>query len=281
MSLWLTGAAAVGVALALYATLYEPFAIRLRRLRLVCPRLPAGLDGFTILQLSDLHMSKTGRRERRVARLIRGLSPDIVAITGDLAFDDVAGRDLARMALEARPRHGVYAISGNADVRHPDYFAGVQRVMREAGVRFLENEHVVLSRNGDRLIVAGVDDPHTGRDDLSRAVLDAPPDTFLVLLAHTPAIAVGAIEVGADVVLSGHTHGGQLALPFIGPLYTRSGHGKGLAAGLVGGTKLRNTIGVEPGATQIYVSRGIGSSFLPLRFLAPPEVALIRLARPG
>jgi hypothetical protein len=272
-------ASAAAAAIALYATAYEPFAIRLRRLRLNCPRLPTEFDGFTILQLSDLHMSKMGRRERRVTRMIRDLSPDILAITGDLAFDDVSGRQLAAMALGARPREGAFAISGNADVRHPGFYAGVRRVMREAGIRFLENEHIMLRRGGASIVIAGVDDPHSGRDDLGRAVEGAPDDRFTLLLSHTPAIIVAAIEVGADVVLSGHTHGGQLALPFIGPLYTRSGHGKGLAAGLLGGESLRKVIDLDPGRTQVYVSRGIGSSFLPLRFLAPPEIALLELRR--
>lgn len=271
--------ATVAAALAIYATAYEPFAICLRRLRLTCPRLPAEFDGFTILQLSDLHMSKMGRRERRVTRMIRDLSPDILAITGDLAFDDVSGRQLAAMALGARPREGAFAISGNADVRHPESYAGVRRVMREAGIRFLENEHVILRRGGASIVIAGVDDPHSGRDNLGRAVEGAPDDRFMLLLSHTPAIIVAAIEVGADVVLSGHTHGGQLALPFIGPLYTRSGHGRGLAAGLLGSESLRKVIGVDPERTQVYVSRGIGSSFLPLRFLAPPEIALLELRR--
>ena len=107
-------ASAAAAAIALYATAYEPFAIRLRRLRLNCPRLPTEFDGFTILQLSDLHMSKMGRRERRVTRMIRDLSPDILAITGDLAFDDVSGRQLAAMALGARPREGCIAVAGPA-----------------------------------------------------------------------------------------------------------------------------------------------------------------------
>ena len=260
-------ASAAAAAIALYATAYEPFAIRLRRLRLNCPRLPTEFDGFTILQLSDLHMSKMGRRERRVTRMIRDLSPDILAITGDLAFDDVSGRQLAAMALGARPREGAFAISGNADVRHPGFYAGVRRVMREAGIRFLENEHVMLRRGGASIVIAGVDDPHSGRDDLGRAVEGAPDDRFTLLLSHTPAIIVAAIEVGADVVLSGHTHGGQVVLgEFARITFTPAAMASPYLAGLY-----------HHGASQMYVSRGIGTVGVPVRVNCPPELTRIVL----
>lgn len=244
-----------------------------------CPRLPESFDGFTVLQISDVHMEKMGLRERRVARLIRGLTPDVVAITGDLAGDGPSGEALAQIALESQPRLGVFAISGNSDVRHPEQYREVQAAMRSLGVVFLENEHRALERGGEKFVLAGVEDPHTGLDDLNKALEGAPPGAFIFLLAHAPSIAIPAIEKGVDCVISGHTHGGQLALPFLGPLFTRSGHGKALAAGHVYGQKLKDAVEVDPGVTQIYVSRGIGASFLPVRFLSPPEVAIFTLRR--
>lgn len=269
------------VALVVYAVLIEPFAVRLRRVTMWCPRLPESFDGFTVLQISDVHMDKMGLRERWVRRLVCGLKPDVTAITGDLAGDGPSGEALAEIALGSMPRIGVFAISGNSDVRHPEQYREVQAAMRACGVVFLENERRILERNGEKFVLAGVEDPHTGRDDLNKALEGAPPETFTFLLAHAPSIAIPAIEKGVDCVISGHTHGGQIALPFVGPLFTRSGHGRGLAAGHVYGEKLKKTVEVDPGLTQIYVSRGIGASFLPIRFLSPPEVALFTLRRPS
>ncbi len=269
------------VFIVVYAVFVEAFWVRLTRLRLECPRLPIEFEGFTILQISDLHMGNLGRRERGAHRAAYGLKPDITVLTGDLAFHDVAARDLMKIVRGAGAKEGTFAISGNSDVRHPVEWAAVKRVLTTEGVQLLENQHVVMERSGARIVVAGVDDPHTGLDDLPQALNGAPRDAFTLLLAHSPAIAVPAIEMGMDVVLSGHTHGGQLVLPFIGPLMTRSGHGKDLASGLFKGSKLRRIVEVDPGITQLYISRGIGASFLPMRFLCPPEVTLIELARPA
>lgn len=268
---------AVIAALVAYGMGYEPFAVRLKRIRLLCPRLPREFDGFTVLQLSDLHMSQMGRRERNIHRLVRRSRPDVVALTGDLASDDVAARDMMRIVQDAEPRSGVFAISGNADLRYEEEWLGVKRVLRGCGVEMLENGHRVITRGDAQIVVAGVDDPHTGQDNLKKALSGAPEETFILLLAHSPVMTVGAVEMGADVVLSGHTHGGQVALPLVGPLLTRSGHGKKLASGLWGGKKLRSALELDPRWTQVYVSRGIGSSFIPLRFLCPPEVALFEL----
>jgi len=280
MAMW-TAVAAVLLAGLLAYMVAQAFAVSLTRVRMECPRLPREFDGFRILQFSDLHMSQLGSRERRLHRLTRGLSPDISVLTGDLAAEEVSARELAMVAEDSDAEMGMYAISGNADVRYPQAWAGVKRVLREEGIEVLENEHRVLTRDGASIVLAGVDDPHTGQDDLPAALRGAPEGTFILLLAHSPAIIIPAIEMGCDVVLSGHTHGGQLVLPGIGPLLTRSGYGQKLSSGLFAGEKLRRVIGVDPGNTQIYISRGIGSSFLPIRLLCRPEVTLFELVRPG
>lgn len=261
--------------------LAEAFAVQLVRLKLSCPHLPEPFRGFRILQISDLHMSKMGFRERRMARLVRGLNPDIVALTGDLAADEVSARELAGIVHGASPGLGAFAISGNADVRYPQAWAGVKRVLRDEGIIMLENQHRVLERGGTRLVLAGVEDPHTGLDDLPAALDGAPAGAFTILLAHSPAIILPAVDRHVDLMLSGHTHGGQLVIPGFGPLLTRSGYGAQLSSGLFRGKKLAKVISNHPGHTQVYISRGLGHSLLPIRLLCRPEVTLFELSQSG
>jgi predicted MPP superfamily phosphohydrolase len=269
-------AAAGGLIALMVAQAYSPSLVRRK---VVCPRLPAEFQGFRVLQLSDLHMMHLGRRERAIRRLVRDLKPDVVALTGDLAQDEAAARELAGLVRSAGASEGAFAISGNADVRFPLVWEGVKRVLREGGIAVLENEHRLLRRGKALMVLAGVEDPHTGLDDLRSALAGAPGDAFILLLAHSPSIIVAAVEAGCDLVLSGHTHGGQIVLPGYGPLLTRSGYGKRLSSGLFGGERLRRIIDMDPGRTQVYISRGIGSSFLPLRLLCRPEVTLFELTR--
>jgi|YNPMSStandDraft_2_1061718.scaffolds.fasta_scaffold01528_4 hypothetical protein len=267
-------AAAVALVALMAAQAYSPSLVRRR---VVCPRLPAAFEGFRILQLSDLHMTHLGRRERAIGRIVRGLRPDVVVLTGDLTQDEAAARELAGIVRGAGAMEGAFAISGNADVRYPLVWAGVKRVLRDAGITVLENEHRLLRREEALMVLAGVEDPHTGLDDLRAALDGAPAGAFVLLLAHSPSIIVAAVEAGCDLVLSGHTHGGQIVLPAYGPLLTRSGYGKRLSSGLFGGERLARIIRMDPGDTQVYISRGIGSSFLPLRLLCRPEVTLFEL----
>lgn len=276
---WLYLLAAAVLAVLVYGMVWEAFAVRLTRVRMLCPRLPPKFDGFTLLQISDAHLEVFGRRERKVLKIAQKLTPDVVAITGDIAFGREAAKVMATIVQAAAASEGTYAVSGNADVRWPKSWAEVQEVLRAEGVEFLLNRHVILRRGEAQIILAGVEDPHTGLDDLPKALEGAPPNTFIFLLAHSPCLTIGAVEMGVDVMISGHTHGGQLRLPFVGPLLTRSGHGKELSSGYYPTSRLASFLEVDPGNLQVFVSRGIGSSFVPLRLLCPPEVTLIELVR--
>jgi len=147
----------------------------------------------------------------------------------------------------------------------------------------LRNENVsVDGPGGERIFVIGVDDPFTNSDDLDRALSGVPKEAFKILLAHSPSIARKAIDAGIDLVLCGHTHGGQFRLPRIGAIYVRTGFRRSISAGLYEGETLWQAVGRSPeqaAYTKIYVSRGIGTSHFPLRFLCPPEIAVLRLRR--
>ena len=233
--------------------------------------LPEALQGFTIAQISDIHVGPTikGPYLDRIVERVNSLQPDAVAITGDLVDGTV--RELsAHTAPLARlqARHGSYFVTGNHE-----YYAGAQPwidELRRLGLRVLMNEHVVVEHGGQPLVLAGVTDYSAGRfheshrSDPHRAIAGAPAQAGVrVLLAHQPRTAAAAAEAGFDLQLSGHTHGGQfwpwnLFVPMQQP-YT---------AGLV-----------RHGAMWVYVSRGTGYWGPPKRFGAPSEITRLRLVR--
>jgi hypothetical protein len=232
--------------------------------------LPPQLEGFTIAQISDIHVGPTIKRpfvEGIVAR-VNGLEADMVAITGDLVDGTV--HDLARHTeplARLRSRHGTYVVTGNHE-----YYSGAHawiRELRRLGTHVLLNEHVVLQHDGAELTIAGVTDfsghhfDPAHRSDPQAAARGMPDLAPRILLAHQPRSAPSALDAGFDLQLSGHTHGGQfwpwnffvrLQQPF--------------TAGL-------NRLG----RMWIYISRGTGYWGPPMRFGIPSEITRIRLVR--
>lgn len=233
--------------------------------------LPAALDGFTIAQLSDIHVGPTIKRPylQRIVERTNALGADAIAITGDLVDGKVPELREHTAPLGAlRAPHGVYVVTGNHE-----YYAGAHAwidELRRLGLRVLLNEHVAIERDGATLVLAGVTDFSAGhfdpahRSDPKAALAGAPADAAVrVLLAHQPRSAIAAAEAGFDLQLSGHTHGGQflpwnLFVPMQQPY----------VAGL---HRHRNM--------WIYVSRGTGYWGPPKRFGAPSEITRIRLRR--
>ena len=231
--------------------------------------LPQALHGFTIAQISDIHVGPTIRRGylQAIVDKVNGLQADAVAITGDLVDGSV--RELAEHVAplaELRSRHGSFFVTGNHE-----YYSGAHAwidELRRLDVAVLINEHVVLERDGHALVLAGVADysahhfDPSHRSDPAKALINAPAHAAVkVLLAHQPRSAALAVEAGFDLQLSGHTHGGQfwpwnLFVPMQQP-YTAGLH------------QLREL--------SIYVSRGTGYWGPPKRFGAPSEITRLRL----
>lgn len=231
--------------------------------------LPEALRGFTIAQISDVHVGPTIRGDyvAAIVRKVNALSPDMVAVTGDLVDGRASdlGPHVAPLA-ELRSRHGSFFVTGNHE-----YYSGAEPWIRELGrlgLRVLLNEHVVLQHGGERVLVAGVTDysayhfDASQRSDTRAALAGAPADVPVkLLLAHQPRTAPAAAQAGFDLQLSGHTHGGQfwpwnhfvpLQQPFTAGLH-------------------------RLGAMRIYTSRGTGYWGPPKRFGAPSEITRIRL----
>ena len=241
---------------------------RVKRVDVPIEDLPAPLHGFTIVQLSDLHVGPTIKRRQVecVVERVNGLDADLIAITGDLVDGSV--RELAehtRPLGRMRARHGAYFVTGNHE-----YYSGVHAwvaELRRLGMRVLLNEHVNLRHDGASLVVAGVTDYSAGRfvaghaSDPQRALAGAPDDAVRVLLAHQPRSALEAQHAGVDLQLSGHTHGGQFVpWNFFVRFY------QPFNAGLH-----------RLGKLWVYVSRGTGYWGPPKRLGAPSEITRLRL----
>lgn len=238
--------------------------------------LPRAFDGFRIVHLSDLH----GRRlnvEGHTYSIIKQANPDIVVITGDFVSYNVSEIDNYFEFLESLASFvPVYAVSGNHD-----YGAGWPQVkarLEKAGLTVLDNTHKFIYAKGERICLVGVSDPFSGRANLYAAMPEDLSET-IILLAHSPTWFEASpfskkfeqeIQLLKNVALtlSGHTHGGQIKIPFVGPLTTASG--RLFPQDYIEGLSWE-------GYGWLYISRGIGYAFVPIRFLSPPEVAVLEL----
>jgi predicted MPP superfamily phosphohydrolase len=271
----LAQARAEALAIVVGTALLVPFAVRtargvpvLSRVRVPLERLAPGIAGLRIVQISDLHIGdRLGEAFlRRVVDRVNALHPDIVAITGDLVDGPLARiRDSLRPLADLNAPHGVYFVTGN----HEYYWGGRESVqaVEDLGLTVLHNEHRVVERGGGSLVIGGVTDLHGGSflaDHSSRpdlAFAGAPEGVTRILLAHQPRAVTGAAEQGVHLMLSGHTHGGQI-FPF--HLFVR------LQQPLVRG--LRKLLGV-----WVYAHRGTGFWGPPMRLFSSPEIAEITL----
>ncbi len=226
------------------------------------------LEGLRIGQLTDLHLGPVISVDyiQKAVRQLMEHKPDVIVLTGDFVSGGSHYAKLIPAALEGLSAPlGVYAVRGNHDlwVKEPN---AILDALEESGAQVLLNRGVEIEYNGSALWLAGVDDVWEGHMDLDKALHGASDEIPHLLLCHEPDYAVEALKQGVGLQLSGHTHGGQIRLrgkPLIRPL-----HGRNYVAGLYN---------LGDGAMQLYVSRGIGSGFPPLRYDCPPEVTLVTL----
>ncbi|MCA9618867.1 MAG: metallophosphoesterase [Myxococcales bacterium] len=268
--LWLEAlllADALGLGLALYGVGLRRRWLRIRRIPIAIEGLPPSFAGYRIVQLSDVHLGSLCPRER-VARWVaeaNALEADLVVLTGDYVTSGIRFHEDIAGALGAlRAKDGVYAVMGNHD-----YFGDgepLMGLMQRAGVRWLRNEHVELARGEARLCLAGVDDIYTGRIDIPAALEGRDEDLPLLVLAHDPRSFRELARRGASLVLSGHTHWGQVALPWFASRVNYNA------------TFLRYHAGhYRLGEAQLYVHPGLGTTGPPLRIGTWPEIAVLEL----
>lgn len=241
-------------------------------------KLPEAFDGYRVLQISDLHNASFGKDNDQLVGKARQAKPDIIVITGD--FADSNGRDvevctsLADRLCEIAP---VYYVPGNHEYylnegKREILYAG----MEESGVHMLLNETARLERGGESITLIGLEDKcffELFKTQYMKEMLESlvPPEGFSLLLSHRPELIDIYAGCGVDLALTGHAHGGQIRLPFIGGLYASQQ-----------GWFPKYTDGLHrQGGTQMIISRGIGGTAFPFRINNPPEMVLVVLKTAG
>ncbi|MES1209200.1 MAG: metallophosphoesterase, partial [Pseudomonadota bacterium] len=262
----LTGTLAAAVLGAAVALRQRP---RVTSHDVVIAGLPQAFEGYRIAQISDLHCGPfaSEKRVNEWVAVVNGLGADLVVVTGDLIasgsqFVPVVAGALGKLAA----RDGVFASMGNHD-----YFTdgeALVQALQEAGLTVLRNEGVEIRRQDAAIYLGGVDDTWTRRHDVRKALARRRSGLPVVLLAHDPALFPEAVAGGVDLTLSGHTHGGQLGLPFLARRFNLARLMTPLTSGLY-----------RSGSSTLYVNRGLGTTGPPIRLGVAPEIAVFVLRR--
>ncbi len=248
----------------IYVARIEPRWIEEKEQSVYITNLPAAFEGFRIVQLSDLHGKLFDYNE--IANRVNRLKPDLVVITGDV-FDqsEEIPVEYVEMALGGLiAKHGTYFVFGNNDT-YLDKNA-VKEKLANINIKALVNESTMIKLKGNSLYLVGVDDPYSQKADLTKALKGTGSRTK-ILLAHTPEIINVAAKAGVDLTLVGHTHGGQIMIPFVPRPFTNVSKGyEKYLSGLY-----------WVGNSQMYVNRGLGENDIHMRFLSRPEITVITL----
>ncbi|WP_414642293.1 metallophosphoesterase [Bradyrhizobium sp.] len=238
----------------------------LKKNNIRCAGLPPAFDGFVILHISDTHVDMNHRAMLRLSELVEGLQYDACVLTGDFRGKTFGSYDAALKGMAGLVGHlkpPVFGVLGNHDTIQ--MLPGLEAM----GIRMLQNECEVIKRGDQSIYLAGIDDAHYFRvDNIEKAASQIPEGAFAVLLSHTPEIYRQAAHAGFDLLLSGHTHGGQICLPGSIPITLDSVLPRRMGAGAW-----------HYGDMTGYTSVGAGSSVVAVRYNCPPEITLHRLSR--
>jgi predicted MPP superfamily phosphohydrolase len=263
---FLLGGVACSGALFGDAWLRQPTALEISRIHLPSKKIPAGKE-LRIVHLSDLHLHKFTRYFRKVAEEANALKPDIILLTGDYVEEARNLSDVLEFLDLLKASTGIFAVQGNWEYWALIEGRNLQKKFRRSGVELLINQRADIIWNGIPVSLLGIDFPSSA-NSAQQLNNDADTDHINIALSHVPAFQHEILESKTDLILCGHTHGGQVRLPLMKPFHLPR-HSGPYVSGLyhVGQTSV-----------PLYVSRGIGTSILPIRFFCPPEISLIRLS---
>jgi len=260
LSLGLTGTTGALLADSLW---YEPQALQIEK-----HNLHSGSQGgkVRIVQVSDLHLSNFNSYFEDVARQVSDLKPDLILLTGDYLEEERNIKGVLSFLKKLKANHGILAVQGNWEYWSRLEGENLRRHFAGVGVKLLINERADLEINGHALSIFGLDYP-SSTDHLDQLQKEVDPQRFNLLLSHVPAFAHEQLNKDINLILSGHTHGGQVRLPFLPPLYLPRYSGRFVAG----------FYQVSQHHIPLYVSRGVGTSVLPVRFFCRPEIGLFEL----
>ena len=240
--------------------------IQLRKIDLALERLPAAFHGYQILVMSDLHIDSELHLVPRIKEIVANTRADACFLLGDYRYrlsgpDDLLLKRISEIIKEVDTTDGIYAVRGNHDSKD------IMLKLGQLGMQILDNQSVSLQRGEQSLAFVGVDEPHYDKeDDLPLALSHTPQNVCKILLAHTSEIYHEAADLGIDLYLCGHTHGGQICIKGLGPIITNAHAPRRFARGF---WSHKQMIG--------YTSTGVGASAVPVRFNCPPEIVLFTL----
>ncbi len=251
--------------------------ISITEVKITSSKIPSSFKGYKILQISDLHNKKFGDNQDVLIQKIKSIDPDIIAITGDLidskSYDAEVSMQLIREMVKKYP---VYFVTGNHEQWSGKYNS-LEKELKKYGVNVLRNEHVGIRKGEQEINLLGIDDPEFGTgnrdegniiiDEIKKAKIEMQPDRYNVLLSHRPEFIKEYTNERLDLVLSGHAHGGQVRLPFIGGLVAPN---QGVLPKYTAGLYVEQN-------TSMVVSRGLGNSIIPQRILNRPEIVVVQL----
>lgn len=267
------------VGLGAYAMLYAQFALQVRELDISFPNLPPAFDGYRLLHISDLHLAKLGLLEKRTMEIVSRREVDGCVVTGDVTTKARASHIFREICSVIPHQDPIVMVLGNAE--HKPWLDSdtLTEALRFDGLQILTNSSTTIARGDESITVVGVDDAYSRHSDLDAAFSGVDPRSFILFLTHSPCVAPEAVQHGADLILSGHTHGGQVRVPGIGMLWTHMRRNKSLNDGLYGPEDLGRITGTDAGDSVLFVNRGIGTSRIHIRLLCPPEIVYITLHR--
>ncbi|TCW58248.1 hypothetical protein EC917_102434 [Bacillus thuringiensis] len=251
--------------------------ISITEVKITSNKIPSSFKGFKILQISDLHNKKFGDNQETLIQKVKSINPNIIVITGDLidskSYDPEVSMELIRELVKKYP---VYFVTGNHE-KWSGKYNDLEKELKQHHVTVLRNEHVSIQIGGEDIHILGIDDLEfvTGnrdegnvvKDEIIKAKFEMQPDTYNVLLSHRPEFLTEYADEQIDLVLSGHAHGGQVRLPFIGGLVAPN---QGILPTYTAGLYKKQN-------TSMVVSRGLGNSIIPQGIFNRPELVVVQL----
>lgn len=257
----------------------EPFCIRRRNIELYYDNLPEEFDGFSILHLSDIHTSKWGKFEELLCKNIAKFKEsDICCITGDLAYTHDVACNIQKILSNGKIKGDTYIVFGNTEYKPHNDNKVFEKLYTDFGYKILRNSSIKIFRENNFISLIGLDDPINLLDDIKKAFKDVNKESFKIMMTHCPSMTIDGLDYGVNLVLAGHTHGGQVKLPFF-MAYTHMVKNKFLNVGFWSAKKLGKKINRKINNFNLVISNGLGTSVLRIRMFAPPEMYRIVLRK--